>query len=520
MQIVLYITGSGVAVYRSRRWHEQCQTLAWEQVPTFMQQLAPSTRLSLVLDLLEEDWQADFMPVLFPWEKQALQKRNAQKMQQKGVLLHHSLWSGIKSVNEDGRKEEMLITASISGSKPLKALMDQIQTLNLIITGIYSAPFLLKQWLFTQLKSTLKWSRKTLKQPLMLIVRMSERNYRQCFFYQGQLRLTRIIELESGLQINDSQQVLRFLAQEAKLASRFIYNQKILPQGTAFAYLLVDRFDDISVAQCEAIFADAGALAFQNKSCDQCFYLLDLAHTGLKPDRFVSQHLVKMARNAGFSQFYTTPYVEKVAHYRRAGLLFNVLTLLTIALIGFFILKVWLSTLNEDIQSVQYQLQQNQILQAKLIEERQNELLVNDIEGLIAFAQTAQAMREQPSYLPLLQGTAQALTPFERIHLQSLYWQAQEPLNNTLYTLRLTGVIYPFDGHYQQVLDLMEAVLNALRAQRGFYQVTLQQKPLDIDDSQGLSVRPLAEIRWLPFTIEVKYDADAVAQAQGGRDER
>ena len=234
MHFVLYVTGSGVDVFSYRAWRRhKAQHLAWEQVPDFISQLSDSSRISLVLDLLEEDLQVDFMPAMFPWEKQSLKQRMVQKMQQKGVFLQHSLWSGIKATNEDGRKEEMLLTASVSSSKPVKALVEQIQHSNGVLQAIYSAPFLLKDLLFGQVKSVLKFKQSDLKKPLMLIARMSERTYRQCFFYQGQLRLTRVIELEPGLVITDAEKVIEFLAQEAKLASRFIYNQKILPQGTA-----------------------------------------------------------------------------------------------------------------------------------------------------------------------------------------------------------------------------------------------------------------------------------------------
>lgn len=513
MHFVLYVTGSGVDVFSYRAWRRhKAQHLAWEQVPDFISQLSDSSRISLVLDLLEEDLQVDFMPAMFPWEKQSLKQRMVQKMQQKGVFLQHSLWSGIKATNEDGRKEEMLLTASVSSSKPVKALVEQIQHSNGVLQAIYSAPFLLKDLLFGQVKSVLKFKQSDLKKPLMLIARMSERTYRQCFFYQGQLRLTRVIELEPGLVITDAEKVIEFLAQEAKLASRFIYNQKILPQGTAFSYLLLDEAKVTDGLDCQAIFAQAGAFAFQSKTQDDRFHTLSLSDLTASENLYANQLVANIARQGHFRRFYTTPYINKVTAYRQVGVLFNLLTLATIALIGFFVVKVWLSTLNEDIQSVQYQLQHYQLQQSKLIEKRRDQYSLEDMDALIGFAERKQASQQHPAYHRMMQGVAEAFAPYPTIYLQRMQWQSLEPLNDKRYTLTLNGMIYPFEGRYQHVIDLMAALEDSLAKQPGFSRVTLVQKPFNIDDSQGFSVRPLSEIRSLPFVVEVAYDAEAMKQ--------
>ena len=506
MQLVLYAMDHHVESFQFEGFNNiKHQQVNWDEIEAYVQQISNQARVDVILDLVDEDLQVEYMPLLLIWEKMALQKRLAAKLKQKGAVSQKFIWTGLKRTNDDQRKEEMLLTAGVYPSKHLSKLMDSLQQANVIWGGLHSSAFLLDGLLHSQIKTNLNLKSQQLKQPVLLIARMSERHYRQCFFYQGQLRLTRIVEFD--YQATDDEEKIEKLAQETKLATRFIYNQKILPLGAAFNFVIMDHVDNRYIEFYWRAFDQAGIISPKWEAESNFFDVLNLVeHISMpREDLCYGNALLAQEFQKGWKpSFFDQSYVKQVNSYRFAGLGLKLATGLVVLMLGFVGVSAGLQqhflAKKQALLTHSEQLLVNQ--KHRLIDQAQGQVSAPDMKAVVEFSQQLQTLNEQQPYGYDLAGLAVFLQAHPMIKMESIQWEPVGRFDSAQLKVSMRGLIHPFTGEYEPITQALTYLETRLAAQSGITGLTVLQRPFTEDQSLSHSVQTGRQGQALPFALE------------------
>lgn len=487
--------------------------LDWPQVTDFVAGLPLNAQISVILDVIDEDLQVEFMPKLLPWEKWALQGRLASKLRQKGAVAQRFIWTGQRQTNEDNRAEEMLLTVALYPSEAVSKLMNQLTESHYIWTSLHSSAFLLKRLLRSYMKDQLKLSTKQTKAPILLVVRMSESHYRQCFFLNGHLRLTRIVEFKNHYK-TDADKV-EFLAQESKLATRFIYSQKILPQGAPFNYIIVDHVDETLVAEYWSIFENTGVVSPLWDKEQQFFDVVNLVNRVTMPtdDLCYGNAVLAQSLQTGWaSSFFSNPAIEKVNRFRFSGLALKVLAGMIVVAMGFAIVKASLENRFLDRQQdLFHQVEQSLQIQKKhLMTALDDQVKSQDMQAVVEFSEQLTHISSTRSYGLALDELADIFSQHSKIKLEQIRWQPLNQFDDSQLKVTIRGLVYPFDGQYKPITRALNALESDLVKHPKIDQVVYLQKPFSEDQSQGQSVQLGRDTRALPFSLEWVMRSDSL----------
>ncbi|MBE0492949.1 MAG: hypothetical protein IBX48_01265 [Thiomicrospira sp.] len=477
----------------------------WPDVSEFVSSLALNAQISVILDVVDEDLQVEFMPRLLPWEKWALQTRLATKSRQKGASVQRFIWTGQRQTNEDNRAEEMLLTVALYSSNAVSNLMSQLSESNYIWTSLHSSAFLLKRLLRSYMKGQLKLTANQTKAPILLVVRMSERHYRQCFFLNGHLRLTRIVEIKKDQETDLSK--VEFLAQESKLATRFIYSQKILPQGAPFNYIIVDHVDESLVENFWSIFEKAGVISPRWDKALHFFDVVNLVNRVSMPtdDLCYGNAVLAQSLQAGWvPSFFSNPAIKKVNRFRYAGFALKILAGLVVIAIGFGVVKSSLEDRFLDRQQDLFQQveQSLQIQKKHLIAELEGQVKSQDMQAAVQFSDQLNKMTTAQPYGLDLVALAELLSRHPKIKIEQIRWQPLNQFDDNQLKVTVRGQVHPFDGQYKPITQALNALESDLTDHPSIDQIVFLQKPFSEDQSQGQSLQVGRDTRALPFSLE------------------
>lgn len=506
MRYVLYAMDHHLEAFQFRGKRIVSHTyLDWPKVTDYVAGLPLDAQISVILDVIDEDLQVEFMPKLLPWERVALQARLASKLRQKGADAQRFIWTGQRQTNEDNRVEEMLLTVALYPSEGVSKLMAQLTESQHIWTSLHSAGFLLKRLLRSYMKDQLKLTTQQTKAPILLVVRMSEHHYRQCFFLNGHLRLTRIVEIKDEHEADASK--VEFLAQESKLATRFIYSQKILPQGAPFNYIIVDHVDEALVADYWAIFEKAGVVSPRWDKEQQFFDVVNLVNRVTMPtdDLCYGNAVLAQSLQTGWvSSFFSKPAIAKVNLFRYAGLSLKVLAGLLLVAMGFAIVKASLEGRFLDRQQGLFaQVEQSLQIQKKhLMVALEGQVKSQDMQAAVGFSEQLKQITNTHPYGLDLGELADIFNLHSKIKLEQIRWQPLNQFDDSQLKVTIRGLVHPFDGQYKPITQALNALESDLVKHPNIDQVVYLQKPFSEDQSQGQTVQVGRDTRALPFSLE------------------
>lgn len=507
MHFVFYLHDARIDVFQLQgKKNIGHETFDWSKIESYVQKLPKNALISLVLDMVDEDLQVEFMPSLLPWEKVRLQQRLAEKWQQKGALNQRFIWTGEKQQNDDGRHEELLLTSVLHPFKPLQKLLKQLTDRNALLIGVHSAAFMLKSVLEKKLVSQLNLSKKQRKTPIMLIVRMTPHHYRQCFFYHGQLRLSRLVELES--KDYSEQEIIELLAAESKLATRFIYNQKVLPLGVPFNFILIDHLNENMIRSYWQEFEQIGNVISPQWNPEQNFFeVINLKNYPLTTRRktFFGSDLLAHELHRGLTpSFFKFDHITKVNSLRTLATVLKIGALSVLVFILFSLVSASLQSNYWQKRSEIYQ-QRITYLNAEqdfLLSQLQGRVQADDMQASVEFTDKLNQLNQQRPYgAPLVQ-IAQHLSHHPKIKIQTLSWKPVAQTDDSTILVVLNGWVSPFEGEYKVLTDTLDALEADLLSQANITRVNLVQKPFNQDQQQVLNVTPSRNIIALPFVME------------------
>ncbi|WP_044411255.1 hypothetical protein [Thiomicrospira microaerophila] len=500
MSLILYISEKKIDAFLfSRGRLSEHRVLCCHEVVDFVQSCSKSTQVSLVLDTVEEGIQVDYVPSLLPWEKPSLQKRLFEKNKQKGAYAQRFIWSGLKKTTADQRSETLLITHSITPTECLANLVSAIEGAQLVWGGFFSAAYLIKGYFFKQIKSAEGLSVAQLKQPVLLFANMSSDHYRQCFFYEGYLQLTRLIPFEQNAANPDQHR--RFLVHEARLASRFIYNQGLLDRKNPISYVIIDSLGEQAKADLKAQFLKENLLSVSQTSTEAFF----VTHAIPVQDENVhfANVVVKEVNKSWVPSFYRVPYVQMTNGFRLGRLLVSLLA-------GVALMTLLMMITHGGLQH--YFLGQKAELLAKtetvlktqreglLLQARGRESVV-DMEAIVKFSVMLNRLNATEAYGINLDLFSLLLAAHPGVKIDSVNWQPINQLDDLTMQVSIRGQVHPFEGQFKPMNQLLDAFSKDLQAQPGVTQVVITQQPFSLEQARNVRFGQTQQQDSLPFAM-------------------
>lgn len=470
----------------------------WDDIDDFIANIPKKARVSVIVDSISEDTVVEEMPVLLPWEKHALQQRMQNKFLSKGAICHHITWTGIRNSRVDTRKEELVISSVLYPSKQIEALIAAIVQAKLIWLGFYSASILFHELLKNEIRKKAKIKNTILKKsPILMLIRVSDSYHRQCFIYQGFLRMTRVVEIDaSNKQLTSDDQLLNQALNEARLAVRFIYNQKMLPFNEPINFVLIDNVPKASEEDLIGQFKKSGVIS-SKWDLDKNFFVI------ARPDDFSCLHnqdqtrcnasqVIAIKAHRGLSRnFYLLPYIKMIRGFKLTGVFFKILAILAISASLFFGVKGLLQSefLTNKI-NVLNQAEQELLNQKKsFIDVLKNHDSPADIKATVNFSENLDKLIHRYPYGYDVSYIGALLSKNNLIQVQGLNWfPASSTIDDSRLKILMQATVGPFDGQFLTITQAVSDFERELKAIPGVTNVNILRRPFEEDQARAYRV--------------------------------
>ncbi|UQB43035.1 hypothetical protein JX580_03905 [Thiomicrospira microaerophila] len=483
----------------------------WDEVEDFISEIPKTARVSVIVDSISEDTVLEDMPVLLPWEKHALQQRLHNKFLSKGAICHQITWTGIRNKNSDTRKEELVISNVLYPSKAIDRLISSIVTARLIWSGFYSSSILFQNLLNTEIKKTAKLNASQLKKsPILMVIKVSESHYRQCFFYQGYLRMTRIVEVDNqNNQYSDDNERLSQAISETRLAVRFIYNQKMLPFNEPINFVLIDQVAEQREEYLLDQFKKSGVISAK-WSQDKNFFVL------ARPQDFIrisltdhseynaSQVLAEKVNRGFVKNFYELPYVKMVRGFKASGYLFSALAVVAVSASLFIGINALLqSDFLKNKITVLGQAEQELVNQRKsFVDILKGYESPADIKATVNFYHALDRLIQDYPYGYDFNALGLLLSQHSLVHIQSINWAPQTAIDPPSVKVTMQAAVGPFDGRFVNLTQAINDFEQALKLMPGVSNVNIMRRPFDEDVTRAYRVPNLQPDTRVQINVE------------------
>ena len=515
MKTVFYVTDDSLTGYNDS--NNEVQTFLWEDVEAvdqYLSTVSEKTQISIVLDVIDEDISFEWAAGVFPWEKSSIVNRRKERIYGEDIALAEVHWTHAKRQSADGRKEELMMSATISDSFRLKNFLHSIEEAQLTVSAVYSKPILLEGYLKSQVKTHFKLSRQSLKSPLLMVTRQSHHTFRQTFFYDGSLRISRLVEIDKIYET--ASEIRSALVNETKLAITYVYNQKIVPFNSPIGLVFIDGEQEV----LEGILEQSKEEALIRTAWEDSEYLFATTsfksispngvHCGSKGvECFSPQAIVDFIFTDSPKGFYTTPYIQKVSNL---ALTRKVLVGINILLFLGGLYYVLISGINTLVSW-----QKQALLEDRIV---QHEIEIKRLEDMVKLQDDAQLIKASvefsESILQLkinrlvnfdIEGFSQVVARHPNIQLSDIQWKTLDRFDSKTNEISLSAWVFPFHETYKEPVAWVDAFVEDLNTLSGMQSVNLQKEPLNRVLSQTLLIDvKMGEVEALPFTIQMRVN--------------
>ena len=515
MKYVLYIQDDGVYLFKDKSKNDSPECFfEWvrkDALKKALQKIKKSERLYLILDVVDEDITFEWKPKLFPWEKAQYLKLENVRVAREGAFLQRLQWTGVNRKQDNQRKEELLSKSIVYQNQDLEDLLQQIETLELKLSGIYSVSYVIDRWFYKVALPHMHLSKKELKLPFFLLVRLSKYRFRQLFYFNGLLRISRDfiideqLEMEAAIQsrvMNESQAVLKYL-----------YNQKIVAFNAPVSMVLVDihRKQTETSASWKLFFEEHYLNKFWEKS-SWFFMILDFPTLMKKKHKNLmlldgQSVFANFILKYYFPTFYAHDYLKQVASFALMTRTVHGGIFMTIVSIIFYSVYQGVTLYFLQQKRDLYQ-QQIVAFQAEKLHLQKMVNLVYDAKDLKASVEFSQALLELKkgnnsglNWLPIMK----VLDKSDHILIENLHWRVEERIDDNHFVVEMQGWVFPFEETYHLPTQWVDQFVQDLKAVSNVVEVQLVQEPLNRDLSKALSVsNSNSEVQALPFQVTLK----------------
>lgn len=527
MKTVLYITNQGLTLYQNK--HQEVEfvcSLDWAGnscIERLLEELAPKTPVSIILDLLEEEIAVEDFPRLRFWEKKALKNQHVQQQYDEGAQFVHASWS--RHVQGDGvRSESTLLISSITSSTVLSKLMRYLEDAKIMLIGVYSATILLVDYFKQELVPELELSKEQLSGVLFLISRQSDNVYRQAFIKQSVVKMSRLIEINDDLEDSQgfSDQFLSaglktILIDEIKLAQNYLYNQRVIRLEEPISYIFMDsdhqRLEGLEALSQALELTRVTDVGGPKHSFRVINFNADLTEkkrplSKCQGSKILADFLIRQRPNTHFNP----RYVRKVnAQQLGTHSLVAVNSLIVLALLIYITLSVVDSYIGKDrLQQLEQGVVNHRVEEVRLQKKVQRQVNAQELKAKVELSETLLALKADRALGVDIKSIAKVVAQqAENIQLIKIDWKQLGQFDSQRYQIEFYGLVYPFTDYYQEPVSWVDDFSAALTKLHSVTTVEIVKEPLNRDLKQALTVvtnESRKRVNALPFQIMIEVD--------------
>jgi len=509
MKAVFYLTDEGLTCYKENE--SLLDTFKWEEIEPielYLTSLSEKTQVSIVMDVMDEDIYFEWAPKLLPWEKKAFLDRRKARFESDEFILNVVQWTNHNKESDGGRKEELLLISLLANNEVFSGFLTKLEEAQILVTHLYSKPFLLVDYFKNRVRPYLKWSKKELELPFLVVSRLSEYTFRQIFLYEGQLRISRLVELE-----HDAKDMMQTLVNETKLAVAYVRSQNLLPVETKINLLFLDSNAELlkglfDSCKQEGIIAEEddgrlfNALTFNELSKQSQNYSCE------KTREFSQPAMVDFILNDKPNSFYSNLYIEKIKAFIVGRQLFigiNVLLLLG----GLYYIVI--SGVDSVVSWEKQGLLEQKILEHQIEIKRLNEVVkfqddAQHVKASVEFSEAVLHLKlNRVINFDIQQWSVVFARHEQHIHLLQMDWKTLNRFDSRKSEIILTAWVFPFYDSYEDPVQWVDDFVEDFKGLPSVESVELQEEPLNRDLSQPLIIEVTKEpVDALPFTVKIR----------------
>ena len=516
MRYVFYITDNGITVYYNQASGPNVEeSFLWNDITlldAYLSTMPEGAESDVILDLVDEDLYFEWAPKVNFWEKASISERRKKSIHKDNIALSQVHWTNIIKTSENGRKEELILSATVTDTLNVRTFLHSLEEAQIILKGIYSKAFLLEEYFNEKVRPYLQLTRKDFKKPFLLVTRQSKNTFRQTFFYGGELRLSRLVDIEKSVE--DFEAIRQELIDESKMAITYVYNQKIVPFNTPIGFVFLDgeqRMLDGVLAKCQ----EEGLIRTTWKESE--YFVGTGNFRKITPDGLNCQqesspcYSMQAAVDFIFSNhpkgFYYNDYVKKI-NVLISGQKFLIAVNILIFLGGLYYALI---TGIDSLLSWQKQaMLEQKIKQYESEKKRLQEMVklqddAQQIKASVEFSEDILKLKVNRLISFDVNALSQVFAHHSNIQLSSINWKTINRFDSRRNQIDIKAWVFPFYETYHDPVMWVDAFIGELSTIQGIEMVQLQKEPLNRQLGQALSINSkMNEVDALPFTVTLR----------------
>lgn len=485
---------------------------SWTELESFERFLKSSNKdfFSIVFDFADENIAYDWTPKLMPWEKPGYVKQIKDKFTGKKGLFINIEWLNRFRKNEHGASEQLMLTSSVFGNKEVNQFFSLIAEAELSIESIYSYSFLLEKYFLKKVSKKLGLTKKAINKPFLLNLQESKHKFKQVFFNDGRLRVTRTIELDK--EITEDNILTIALSNESITTVRYLYNQKIIPFNTEVGFVnlglgfsknidIIKTFQELSkvpVEQEGMPYKDISLYEVEKIAKEK---VLEYGAIGF---------IANFIKSNKIPSFYTNKFVEKLAILKRLRLLLLAFICGIIFFGSIYVVNLMVEdlTLKEKISSMDRKLSQYNLEMERLQKTISFEDDAEDIKASVDFSESILKVKSKKLLENSFLDISTVVSEHEHISIAKLNWRKIKTFDSKNTEIILEGWVYPFNQSYEMPVKWVDELLKRLIENKNIKKVNILKEPLDRDLQRSLSIFEgnVETVNALPFTLKITLD--------------
>lgn len=513
MDFILHLKDKSFSIIDVSKLHHQLPCISefdWQDehpLEKFLTTIPDTASISIIVDFIDENIHFEWVPKLLPWEKSTIEKRLTQKAKAEGAVFVHSNWMPMYQTNSEGRQEQQFQISSVLASENLTWLLSSLEEAQVSIKSMYSYAFLLEAFFMTKVAPALSLNKKKLKRPFIMVFREDQHHFRQIFFHNGRLRISRHIVLDDEI---DSEAALNHaLVHETRVAIKYLYNQKILPFNSEVGFIYINALHDNEEELAELY---RQQIAQSSWDFDQTFIMsasLNQNQSEVCRSDFASIcTLAEFIYKRKLASYYVNPYVEKIRFLTQLKHIFFTLSfVLSMSLLYFAVSEginqylLW-SKLGLIEAKTQSYLAEKQRLQSS------TELSYDaeDIKATVTFSEQLLQAKVEGDMGFDVKALAKILARHSHILMDQLEWSNNQKFDDKQVNLQLHGWVFPFKNSYQKPVEWVDALVKDFKTSNFASDVVLLEEPLNRSLKKSLSIVELEieGVNALPFLLRIE----------------
>jgi len=516
MKYVFYITDSGLTAYNSSETATKTsETFEWNDVAlidAYLSTMPEKSEADVILDLIEEDLYFEWAPKVHPWEKSGIAERRKQRLHQDNIALSEVKWTGNVQTSADGRKEELILASTVTDSFNLSSFLQSLEEAQVILKGIHSKAFLLEEYFRKKVRGYLKLKRNDLNKPFLLVTHQSDNVFRQTFFFNGELRLSRLVEIDKNSE--DINQIRQALIDETKLAITYVYNQKIVPFNSPISYVFLDGDQEM----LDGILAKCQEEGLIRATWEEGEYFVGTANfREITPEGinckqsgqpcYSKESIVDFVFSDKPKGFYSNAYVDKINGFVTGQKVLIALNIVLFLSGLYYVLITGIDTIVslQKQAMVELKIEEHEAEKKRLQEVVKLQDDAQQIKASVEFSEAILKLKVNRLISFDVNALSQVFSNNKNIQLSSIDWKTLDRFDSRRNEIVIKAWVFPFYETYHDPVMWVDAFVKELNTIKGVEMVQLQKEPLNRQLSQTLTINAkTSNVEALPFTVTLR----------------